>query len=45
MLEHALKGTKRYWGWIFFLGAIIIVGIYFYLRQFETGLGITLGRR
>jgi len=41
MLEHALKGTKKYWGWIFFLSAIIVVGIYFYLRQFEAGLGIT----
>jgi molybdopterin-containing oxidoreductase family membrane subunit len=41
MLEHALKGTKKYWGWIFFLSAIILVGIYFYLRQFNLGLGTT----
>lgn len=41
MLEHALKGTKKYWRWIFSLFAIIIVGIYFYLRQFDYGLGLT----
>ena len=41
MLEHALKGTKKYWGWIFFLSAIIIVGIYFYLQQYNYGLKIT----
>jgi len=41
MLELALKGTKKYWGWIFFLSAIILVGVYFYSRQFGYGLGIT----
>ncbi len=41
MLEHALKGNKKYWGWLFFLFLIIIVGFYFYLRQLNYGLGIT----
>jgi len=41
MLELALKGSKKYWGWIFFLSAIILVGVYFYARQFDYGLGIT----
>jgi molybdopterin-containing oxidoreductase family membrane subunit len=41
MLEHVLKGTKNYWGWIFFLSAIIMVGLYFYLQQYSYGLGIT----
>jgi molybdopterin-containing oxidoreductase family membrane subunit len=41
MLEYALKGTKKYWGWIFLLSAIILVGVYFYSRQFDYGLGIT----
>ena len=41
MLEYALKGTKKYWGWIFLLSAIILVGVYFYARQFDYGLGIT----
>ena len=41
MLELALKGTKKYWAWIFFLSAIILTGVYFYSRQFDYGLGIT----
>jgi len=41
MLEYALKGTKKYWGWILFLSLIIFVGVWFYLRQFGYGLGIT----
>ena len=41
MLELALKGSKKYWGWIFFLSAIILVGVYFYARQFDYGLGVT----
>ena len=41
MIELALKGTKKYWVWIFFLSAIILVGVYFYSRQFGYGLGIT----
>ena len=41
MLEYALKGTKKYWGWIFFLTIIIFVGVWFYLKQFGYGLGIT----
>ncbi|MBT8379062.1 MAG: polysulfide reductase NrfD [Ignavibacteria bacterium] len=41
MLEHALKGTKKYWAWIFSLSVVIVVGVYFYLKQFHFGLGIT----
>jgi molybdopterin-containing oxidoreductase family membrane subunit len=41
MLEHALKGSKKYWGWIFSLSIIIVVGVFFYLKQFVFGLGIT----
>ena len=41
MLEHALKGSKKYWGWIFILSVIIIIGVYFYFKQFNFGLGIT----
>jgi molybdopterin-containing oxidoreductase family membrane subunit len=41
MLEHALKGTKKYWAWIFSLSIVIIIGVYFYLKQFHFGLGIT----
>ena len=41
MIELALKGTKKYWGWLLFLSVIILVGVYFYYRQFNYGLGIT----
>ncbi len=41
MLEKALEGGKRYWAWVFFLGALALIGTYFYLRQFNIGLGIT----
>ena len=41
MLEYALKGTKKYWGWLISLSLVILIGFYFYLRQFDYGLGIT----
>ena len=45
MLEKAFEGSKKYWAWIFFLGALALIGFYYYLQQFMYGLGITgLGR-
>ncbi len=41
MLENALKGDRKYWGWIAFLFAVMLVGFFFYLRQLSYGLGIT----
>jgi Ni/Fe-hydrogenase subunit HybB-like protein len=41
MLETALKGSRKYWGWIFFLLAVIGVGFISYLYQFRVGLGVT----
>lgn len=41
MIEQALKGSKKYWAWIFFLSFLIVVAILFYLQQLEYGLGIT----
>jgi Ni/Fe-hydrogenase subunit HybB-like protein len=41
MLEYALKGNKKYWGWLFFLVLIITAGIYFYFIQLDIGLGVT----
>ena len=41
MLEKALTGDKRYWGWIFILGILISLGFIFYLRQYSTGLTVT----
>jgi Ni/Fe-hydrogenase subunit HybB-like protein len=41
MLEKAFEGGKKYWAWLIFLGAIAAVGVYYYIRQFQYGLGIT----
>ena len=41
MLEKALVGSKKYWMWVSFLGALILVGLVNYLHQFSCGLGIT----
>jgi Ni/Fe-hydrogenase subunit HybB-like protein len=41
MLEKALIGSKKYWVWVSFLGALILVGLVNYLHQFSYGLGIT----
>jgi len=45
MLEYAIKGDKKYYGWIAVLLGLIGVGFGFYLWQLKFGLGITgLGR-
>jgi molybdopterin-containing oxidoreductase family membrane subunit len=41
MLEKALAGDKKYYGWITALLAVIGAGFAFYLWQFSFGLGIT----
>jgi molybdopterin-containing oxidoreductase family membrane subunit len=41
MLELAIKGSKKYYGWMAFLLAIIGIGFLFYLKQLDFGLGIT----
>lgn len=41
MLEYALKGSGRYWGWLAFLLILIGIGFVTYLKQFHVGLGIT----
>jgi Ni/Fe-hydrogenase subunit HybB-like protein len=41
MLEKALIGTKKYYGWMTALLAVIGVGFACYLWQFQFGLGIT----
>ena len=41
MLEKALTGSKKYYGLIAVLLAVIGVGFVFYLKQFTFGLGIT----
>jgi molybdopterin-containing oxidoreductase family membrane subunit len=41
MLEKALVGSKKYWAWVLFLGALGVSGLYYYLQQFTYGLGLT----
>jgi len=41
MLEKAFEGGKKYWAWIIFLGALATVGVYYYIQQFQYGLGLT----
>ncbi len=41
MLEYAIKGDKKYYGWILVLLGLIGVGFGFYLWQLKFGLGIT----
>ncbi len=41
MLEKALEGSKKYWAWVIFLGIFALYGTYWYIRQFQVGLGIT----
>ena len=41
MLEKALVGSKKYWAWLIFLSALAVSGVYYYLQQFNYGLGLT----
>jgi molybdopterin-containing oxidoreductase family membrane subunit len=41
MLELAIKGGKKYYGWMTFLTVIFAIGFLLYLRQLDFGLGIT----
>ncbi len=41
MLELAIKGSKKYYIWMTALLIIIGIGFMFYLKQLDTGLGIT----
>lgn len=42
MIEYALRGSKKYWLWLAFLGLFSFIGFYFYIfHQLKIGLGIT----
>jgi Ni/Fe-hydrogenase subunit HybB-like protein len=41
MLDRALSGSQRYWGWLIFLLVLMGIGAGCYLYQFREGLGIT----
>lgn len=45
MLDKAIKGSGKYWGWIIFLLALIGLGFGFYMLQWTKGLMVTgMGR-
>ena len=41
MLEKALTGSRRYAIWMAILLTLFGMGVFFYLRQLDYGLGIT----
>ena len=41
MLELAIKGSKKYYGWLAVLLVVIGIGFLVYLKQLDFGLGIT----
>ena len=41
MLELAIKGSNKYYGWMLALLAVIGIGFSFYILQLQFGLGIT----
>ncbi|MEN8246052.1 MAG: sulfate reduction electron transfer complex DsrMKJOP subunit DsrP [Thermodesulfobacteriota bacterium] len=41
MLELAIKGSKKYYGWMAALMVVIGIGFLVYLKQLDFGLGIT----
>ena len=41
MLELAIKGGKKYYGWMTLLVIVIGIGFLTYLKQLDFGLGIT----
>ena len=45
MIEKALRGGRVYWAWVVLLLTMIVLGLIFYVRQWNLGLGITgMGR-
>ncbi len=41
MLELAVRGSKRYYGWMALLLGLAGIGFLVYLKQLDFGLGIT----
>jgi Ni/Fe-hydrogenase subunit HybB-like protein len=41
MIEKALVGSRKYYGWMIFLLALMGTGFFFYTKQLSYGLGIT----
>jgi Ni/Fe-hydrogenase subunit HybB-like protein len=40
-LKENLRGSPRYWSWIGLLLALFSYGVFFYIRQMQTGLVVT----
>jgi Ni/Fe-hydrogenase subunit HybB-like protein len=41
MFEKAIRGSRRYWIWLFCLLGVMAAGAVFYLDQLHVGLGVT----
>ncbi|MBD3165540.1 menaquinol oxidoreductase [bacterium] len=41
MIEKAIQGGKSYYSWLALLVGIMLIGAYYWVRQFTEGLGIT----
>ena len=41
MLDRAVTGSQKYWGWLIFLLILMGIGFACYLYQFKVGLKIT----
>ncbi len=41
MLDRAIKGGPKYWGWLIFLLVMMTIGFACYLYQFKVGLRVT----
>jgi Ni/Fe-hydrogenase subunit HybB-like protein len=41
MLDRAIKGGPKYWGWLIFLLVMMTIGFGCYLYQFKVGLRVT----
>jgi Ni/Fe-hydrogenase subunit HybB-like protein len=41
MLDRAVTGSQKYWGWLIFLLVLMSIGFACYLYQFKVGLKIT----
>ncbi|MEJ2023601.1 MAG: polysulfide reductase NrfD [Deltaproteobacteria bacterium] len=41
MLDRAIKGGAKYWGWLIFLLVMMTIGFACYLYQFKVGLRVT----
>ena len=41
VIREMFRGSRRYWGWIFLLVALLTQALFSYTRQMQTGLVVT----